>query len=176
MNSAKLRKTPQRAPKKRPPPELAGLLSEGKTYTQIGENLGVDRERIAAWHKLPEIQEQIRQIQAEAGRVARQRLAALQAPAVQVVGEVLGGSGQDGTCETCGRSGAAEARDRLRAAEMVFDRTGLPRTEVQQQEHVLSEDEQLSDEELEARVLRAAADVLRWRGEVDLAKALEDAS
>lgn len=167
--------TPRKKPHKirKPPASLPGLLASGRSFVSIGEQLGVDRETISAWSKLPNIQTAIEQIRREASQQAVARLQALVEPAVDQVGRILTGD----ACELCGRP-RAEDKDVLKAAEFVGDRGGLPKTQRQEISGSVGVDldtSAASTAQLEAEIVQASIEILIGWGNADLADHVREA-
>lgn len=162
-------KPPKAAQKrKKIPLELPGWLAEGRSYRWIGEQIGVAHNVVGEWAKDPAIQERVRAIQREVDQQALQALQSLKATAVHSVSSILTGD----TCEACGRP-KTQDRDRLKAVEIVLDRTGLPKTERQEIAGALSFSyETLSDAELERDILEDAAAILEERQQGEIATAI----
>lgn len=156
---------PTRVPD-RPPAELPSLLALGMPYTEIAAKLKKDRIVVSKWAGEPTVMAAVQAIQAEAHQAATHRIRSLQASALQAVAGVL----DTGTCEVCGRGGEASARDRLKAAEMVLDRTGMPRAVELTGGVAIAVTEPV--DELEREVVAAVVEILIARALPDLAAAL----
>lgn len=165
---AKKRKTTPKKPHKTVmPADLVARLAEGQTYTQIAKDLNVRPATVCGWAALPEVQQQVGDLQREASVSALQRLASLQGSAVDAVRSVLD---RGPKCKVCGRGPSkATDKDRLKAVEIVFDRTGMPKTERQELAGNLglsAADDASADRE----ILTEAARILQARGLTELAE------
>ena len=160
------RKNPGTKSGKEIPLELAGWVALGKSSRWIAEQSGVTHDTVGGWLQNPELQARITKIKAEADREALNGLQSLKAVAIQAIGGVLTGD----TCKECGRSKALD-RDILRSAELVLDRTGLPRTE-RQEISTGAGGLDLTDAQMEQQILEEAAAILEDRGIKELAKTI----
>lgn len=175
----KPKETPTRKLPPRWPAEFLVMLAAGRSHVSIAAELGRPADTIGNWAKLPEVVEEVKAIRARDLEEARARLAALRQPAVATVSEVMTREGPylcraceaEVTCE-CGRPVTidhAPPRDRLRAAEMVLDRVGLPKTEVTELSGAVGQAGPLTAVG-KAEVLTAAAELLDADGFGDLAE------
>lgn len=161
-----------------PPTGLAAALATGRSYTAIAEDLGVARQTISSWAALPEVQEDLETIRAESLQGALRQLESLRERAVNVVVDVMETRGplvcKCGAAVECAACGAeveantAAPRDRLKGAEMVLDRAGLPKREITELAGAVGLVSPLTQPET-AEVLHAAATLLDTLDMHDLA-------
>ena len=121
------------------PPDLPARLAAAESQASIARSLDVSPNTVNVWAHLPEVTEAVESIRAEMLAEAKRQLASLRTVAVSTVAEVMVRRGpyvcrcgEEVVCG-CGEPvtyDVAPPKDRLRAAEMVMDRAGLPRTEV----------------------------------------------
>lgn len=136
---AKASETGRRPKEHRYPPDLAARLASGESQVSIARSCDVSHTTVGVWAQLPEVSEAVESIRAEMLADAKRQLASLRTVAVSTVAEVMVRRGpyvcrcgEEVVCG-CGEPvtyDVAPPKDRLRAAEMVMDRAGLPRTEV----------------------------------------------
>lgn len=100
-----------------PPANFAARLALGGSYTRLAEEFAVHRITIGTWAQLPEVQEELARIQRESSDEALRKLESYRVPALSTLASVL----NTGVCDKCGR-GAAEVRDRIRAATELLNR------------------------------------------------------
>lgn len=150
---AKPRK-PRQKKQVRPPVGLVGLLAQGKSNSAIAKELGLDRDKVAAWARLPEVQSEVERAQRDLTQASVRRMKGLQEEALEQLAEVLQKSG-------------VSDRDRLKAVEMVLDRTGLHKRVVI--ETIAGTLEEMSDEEVDRQILAQAVEILRAKDLYDLA-------
>lgn len=143
------------------------------SHSAISRLYGADHHTVARWSRLPEVIQEEQRIRREVSDSAARALQALQPSAVSLIRDVLGGGE---VCETCGRGNrSGEVKDQIRAAEAVFDRTGLPK----RQETVLSgtvglDLEGRSDDDLAREILEEAAAICEEDGEMKLGRLLRE--
>ncbi len=154
--------------KTRPPATLPGLLAEGLSLSAIATQLNVDSETVSKWAAFPSIQRRVAAIEAETDTAAVSALRRLKGVAVSSVAGVL----QKDVCGHCGRS-KAQDKDLLKAAELVMDRTGLPKTERQEVGGELQLEDTRSEWVLEQEILQESVTILRNRGRYTLANEVE---
>lgn len=121
------------------PPDLPARLAAAESQASIARSLDVSPNTVNVWAHLPEVTEAVESIRAEMLADAKRQLASLRTVAVSTVADVMVRRGpyvcrcgEEVVCG-CGEPvtyDVAPPKDRLRAAEMVMDRAGLPRTEV----------------------------------------------
>lgn len=151
------------------PVDFAARLTSGETKADIARSLHVNRDTVLEWSKLPEVQIEVARIRSETSEEAKRRLVGLQRHAVAGIAKVL----ESKKCEECGR-GPADDKDVLKAAEIVFDRTGMPKTSVTEVSGGLGvEISNRTDAELERDILEEAIAILQERGFLDLSKDLQ---
>ena len=142
-------------PPRRPgeiPAEVPILLANGETCAAIAERFGVGKATAIRWKDDPGTRERIEEIHAELRRAAVARGKALLRKAVAVVEEVLADDEQPGPV-------------RLKAAEIVFDRWGLPkRVETEVSGSLAVAVASVPDADLDAAEAEAMAEELARRG------------
>lgn len=139
------------------------MLAAGTSISGIARQFDVKWETANRWSEHPEIVAQVEEIQATMVAEVKRAGKMLIKKSVAVYSLALSASR---ACPTC--DGAYPDMDlRLRAAQAVSDRFGLPRTEITQLAGEVGVSR--SDDVLEAEVLGAAALVLEARGETELA-------
>ena len=144
---------------------IAQMMCAGATQQEIADKLGVHRHTIAKAMDTPDVLEEVDRIMADARKAARRYGGALVGKAAKVWDEALAAT--TGACEDCGKPFPDHAI-RLRAADSVADRFGLPKSEVQEVVASLSLAEK-SDAEIEREVLVEAAAILDRLGKHQLA-------
>ena len=77
-----------------------------------------------------------------------------------------------GDCQTCGRANQAEGKDRLKALDILWSRTGRPAMSSVQVTGSVEVTEP-TNTEADATILRGAADIAKDGGEYELATAIE---
>lgn len=150
---------------KRPPAALPGLLALGKSYTEIADTLGLDREAVSRWAKTPKIVAEVERIQREASEDTLRRLKGLQERATDALSDVLDSRG------------ATVANARVRAAAEVFDRTGITKRTELELSGGLGLDVELgakTDPELDREILEAAISIAIERQRPDIAEGLRE--
>lgn len=152
---------------------IAEMVCRGSTHEEIAAVLGVHRSTISRQIDTPEVQEEIDRITREARKWARQRAMALLGKVSSVWSEALDATAGD-LCKKCGTPQPDHAV-RLRAADSVADRFGLPKSEVQEVVASLSMAEK-ADDEIEREVLAEAAAILDRRGKHELANEVRTCS
>ena len=145
---------------------IAQMMCAGATQQEIADKLGVHRHTIAKAMDTPEVLEEVERITNDARKAARRYGGALVGKAAKVWDEALTAT----TGETCAKCGVPipDHAIRLRAADSVADRFGLPKSEVQEVVASLSLAEK-SDAEIEREVLSEAAAILDRLGKHQLA-------
>lgn len=161
--------TPRRGRRpRRPPADLVERLAAGAAFCDIASAYGVDRGTVAKWAGLPEVVAGVEELRGRTLADARRRLSGALDPAVSAVFDVFGDVA--GRCEHCGRSGA-NPRDKLSAAELVFDRLGLPATKVTEVSGTVGLPvPTATDAESERTIVDEAASILEERGHHKLAE------
>lgn len=152
---------------------IAEMVCRGSTQEEIAAVMGVHRSTIGRQIETPEVQEEIDRITREARKWARQRAMAMLGKVSSVWSEALDATTGE-VCAECGKPRPDHAV-RLRAADSVADRFGLPKSEVQEVVASLSMAEK-SDGEIEREVLDEAAAILDRRGRHDLANEVRSCS
>lgn len=149
---------------------IAQLTCMGATQQEIADRLGVHRHTVAKLQDTPEVQEEIERIQADARKAAKRAGAALVTKTTRVWGDALDATtGQ--TCANCGDA-LPDHAIRLRAADSVADRFGLPKTEVQELHGALTLGDK-SEAELERVTLEEAVAILQEQGHHELAAGIK---
>ena len=143
---------------------IAQMMCAGATQQEIADKLGVHRHTIAKAMDTPEVLEEVERITNDARKAARRYGGALVGKAAKVWDEALSAASD---CPECGAS-IPDHAIRLRAADSVADRFGLPKSEVQEVVASLSLAEK-SDAEIEREVLVEAAAILDRLGKHQLA-------
>jgi len=151
--------------------QIAALVCEGSTQAEIAATLGVHRTTIGRELLTPEVQEEIDRLQADARAAAKRRGAALIGKAAKVWGDALTATGGD-LCADCGAA-LPDHAIRLRAADSVADRFGLPKTEVQEVVAALTMVDK-DDAAIESEVLAEAATILDRLGRHELAAGIRE--
>lgn len=147
--------------------QVAALLCEGETTTGIAQRMKMGREKAALVVASDEVREEVERINREMRKAAQQKGVALVGKVAKVWAEAM-------TAETgCPRCGSREEDHavRLRAAEAVADRFGLPKTSIQEIAAAAPLADQ-SDEELERSIVEEAASIFDRRGRHALAAAI----
>lgn len=155
--------------------EIAQLMCMGATQAEIAERFKVHRTTIARLQELPEVLEEIERIQADARKAAKRAGAALVTKTTRVWGDALDATtGLSGDCPHCGVKieGTPDHAIRLRAADSVADRFGLPKTEVQELHGALTLGDK-SEAELERVTLEEAVAILQEQGHHELAAGIK---
>mgnify|MGYP000859573179 CR=1 FL=1 len=141
--TASNRRKPQRSGGT-PREQAMALLAEGISIAEVARRLGLHRRTVEKWRGTPAgaaaletAKEQAREAFQSTVEAARSKLSAAADEATDAVLEVL-------------RSAKSGPQDRLRAASMIFDRVGLPRTQRIEQEAATEDTSALTDEELAA--------------------------
>jgi len=149
------------------------MMASGSTQLQIAEALGVHRHTVARWMQSPEVVEELERIQIEARAGAKRVGATLLNSAVGVWRDALKATDGAIECPACGESiaGAPDHAVRLKAADSVADRFGLPKTEVQELQGALTLSDK-SDAELERVTLEEAIAILDAQGNHEAAAAV----
>lgn len=162
------------APNATPQPIIiAEMLCQGRTQEEIAKVIGVHRSTISRQVDSPEVQEEVERLTREARKWARQRAVAMLGKVATVWSEALDATSGD-FCKKCGEP-QADHGIRLRAADSVADRFGLPKAEVQEVVASLSMAEK-ADDEIEREVLAEAAAILDRRGKHELANEVRTCS
>lgn len=144
-----------REKKTRPPMGIAAAIASGRTITSISEEYKVKRETIYKWMSDPDFAAELQEIRDNATREIMDQLGALRQPAMDVVRGIL----EDVDAAECPKCGKAAQGVRLNAAELVFDRTGVPKRAITELAGSVSTTAPLSIPET-AEVLTAAAALL----------------
>lgn len=152
---------------------IAEMLCQGRTHEDIAKVIGVHRSTITRQADTPEVQEEIERLTREARKWARQRATAMLGKVASVWSDALGATTGD-VCAKCGEA-MADHGIRLRAADSVADRFGLPKSEVQEVVATLSMADK-TDDEIEREVLSEAAAILDRRGKHQLASEVRTCS
>ena len=153
---------------------MATMSLQGATLAAIADAIGVHRNTARLWMAEPEVQEEIERLVKEARDSAKRSGASLLAEVPTVWREALRAtSGPAGKCPHCGGEldGSPDHAIRLRAADSVADRFGLPKTEVQELTGALTLGEK-SDEELARVTLEEAIAILDEQGHHEAAAAV----
>ena len=145
---------------------IAQMMCAGATQQEIADKLGVHRHTIAKAMDTVEVQEEAERITADARKAARRHGGALVGKVAKAWDEALTATTGD-VCDKCG-GGMPDHGIRLRAADSVADRFGMPKTEVQEVVASLTMADK-SDDEIERAVLEEAAGVLDRLGKHQLA-------
>ena len=133
--TSKKSKPTQRAPKRTmQPADLAVRLAAGETLTSIATSLKTRRQTVAVWAAQSEVQDEVQQIRDDARKAQEdlnrknlERLQGLQGVALDNLADLLN---RGDVCDKCGRG--QEKKDgkvTVKAVEIVFDRTGMHKTE-----------------------------------------------
>lgn len=179
--SAKEGRQPREEPVR---PDFAQRIVNGARLVDLAAEYDIDRHVLSRWLKLPEVTSEIESLRATAREANHRALTALAEAAVHTVGAVMTSAellrcahaGCTGlvVCESCRlEQPGALPKDRLKAAEMVLDRTGYPKREVV--EHAGSVAMTAPTSEQEAGILDEAAHILEERGHRELAAAVRAA-
>lgn len=143
---------------------VAEMLCAGRTHEEIAKVMGVHRSTITRQADSAEVQEEVERLAREARKLARQRVTAQLGKVASVWSDALAATVGCPRCD-------GESPDhgiRLRAADSVADRFGLPKSEVQEVVATLSMADK-TDDEIEREVLSEAAAILDRRGKHQLA-------
>lgn len=140
------------------PVDFIPRRANGESLSSLATHYKASRNTVRAWEEANF--DEIEAYRKESLSNAAHGLAALQGDALRVVRGVL----TDQPCAACGRP-TAPPKERLKAAEIVFDRTGIPK------QTKLSGSVKLTSDPASDRmaVLEAAAAILEEEGLVDLA-------
>lgn len=144
-----------------PPAALPALLASGMSYRLIGDKLGCHRDTVSGWAKRPDIVAQVEAIRNAEVQQARRRWSRLEPLARRTVGRVLKAEGED-----------ANPMAQVKGAELVARVTGVleDKTKVEVSGAVdLGLGADFDPAAAEQQVLTLAADILRGRGQPDLA-------
>lgn len=151
--------------------ELVTLIVAGVKVRDIATKYGVSRQAVSRWLQRDDVLELLDEVQAEARTAALRHGRNLAGRAVSVYADALTAERQV-ECPACEhRYEAPDHAIRIKAADSIADRFGLPRTEVSE----VSAAEPLaarSDAELERLTLEEAARILDERGEHATAAAI----
>lgn len=139
----------------RPPAGLAAAITSGRSLVVISEQFGLSRAAIRDFMADPDFAAEIQEIRDNATREIMDQLGALRQPAMDVVRGIL----EDVDAAECPKCGKAAQGVRLNAAELVFDRTGVPKRAITELAGSVSTTAPLSIPET-AEVLTAAAALL----------------
>lgn len=150
---------------------IAQMMCAGATQQEIADKLGVHRHTVAKAMDTPEVLEEVERITNDARKAARRYGGALVGKVAKAWDEALNASVG---CRECGAS-IPDHGIRLRAADSVADRFGMPKTEVQEVIASLSMAEK-ADDEIEREVLAEAAAILDRRGKHELANEVRTCS
>lgn len=152
--------------------KAAALWVQGRTKTEIGEALGVCRQTVTNWFSTADMQEEIAALQQGQREAAKRAGASLLGKVAKVWdGALTATSGH--LCADCGATMPDHAI-RLRAADSVADRFGIPKTEVQEVVASLTMADK-DDAAIETEVLAEASAILDRAGLHDLAAAVRTA-
>ena len=154
-----------------PVDRVAALWVQGCGKSEIGRELGYDPRTIRGWLELPEVQEEIERIQTDARAAAKRMGASLVGRAAKVWAGALEATSGD-VCAECGK-GLPDHAIRLRAADSVADRFGIPKTEVQEVVAALTMVDK-DDAAIESEVLTEAATILDRLGRHELAAGIRE--
>jgi len=147
--------------------QVAAMLCEGETTLGIAARLKIGRGKARSIVESDEVREEIERINREVRRAAQQHGVVLIGQVSRVWAEAMTA---EAGCAECGAH-RADHTTRLRAADTVADRFGLPKTTIQELASSLPLSDK-SEEELERLVLEEAASILERRGSHALAGAL----
>jgi DNA-binding MarR family transcriptional regulator len=149
---------------------IAEMVCKGCSHSEIAEALGVHRNTALRAVNSPEVEEEVERMMAEARKAARRAGQTLASKAGKVWEEALKASTG---CPKCNGE-MPDHNIRLRAADSVADRFGLPRTELQEVAATLTMADK-SDAEIEREVLEEAAAILDRAGKHETARAVREA-
>lgn len=149
--------------------EIAQMMCAGASQAEIAERFKVHRTTIARLQETPEVLEEVERILSDARKAAKRAGSALVTKATKVWEDALGAT-SGAVCEDCGAN-LPDHAIRLRAADSVADRFGLPKTEVQELTGALTLGEK-SDEELARVTLEEAIAILDEQGHHEAAAAV----
>lgn len=149
-----------------PHSKAALLWVRGLSKVDIAEELGISRKTVAEWLALPEVQEEVAALQQGMRESARRAGTALVGKVARVWDAALDADSGE-VCKRCG-GGLPDHAIRLRAADSVADRFGLPKTEVQEVVASLTMADK-DDAAVEREVLTEAAAILDRQGKHELA-------
>lgn len=164
-------------PKTCQPTNLAERLADGATFSDLAKEFKVHRKTVAGWAQKPEIQDEIesikadqRKARADASRRNAEKLQDLQSLALQNLGELLR---IDEPCSVCGRGKQKDGKVTIKGVEIVFDRTGLHKTEKRIVDATIEE----APDEVKARkdILQMAALILLEEGRLELSAQIQAA-
>ena len=168
----------------RVPEGFAISLATGASIMSLAERYGCNRKTVYAWASLPKVKEEVEQIRSDAIADAVRRIESYRGTAVDTVVEVMltrgpyvCRCGAACVCQACGdeiQIPATPAKDRLKAAEIVLDRAGMPQRKVVEHTGSIEATGVLTPTE-EQEILTAAADVLSARGLEDVATLVRSA-
>jgi DNA/RNA-binding domain of Phe-tRNA-synthetase-like protein len=149
------------------------MMLAGATQQEIADAVGVHRHTVRAIQQTPEVMEELERIQREARSQAVRVGSGLLNSAVGVWRDALKATDGAIECPACGESiaGAPDHAVRLKAADSVADRFGLPKTEVQELQGALTLSDK-SDAELERVTLEEAIAILDAQGNHEAAAAV----
>lgn len=153
---------------------VASMLCAGATNVEIADEIGAHRNTVTRLIQSPEVLEEVERIQNDARTSAKRVGAGLLNSAVGVWRDALKATaGPAGECPHCGETidSSPDHAIRLRAADSVADRFGLPKTEVQELTGALTLGEK-SDEELARVTLEEAIAILDEQGHHEAAAAV----
>lgn len=154
--------------------QMATMSLQGAKLQDIADAVGVHRNTARLWLQEPDVVEEIERLVKEARDSAKRSGASLLGEVPTVWREALKAtSGPAGECPHCGGKleGEPDHAIRLRAADSVADRFGLPKTEVQELTGALTLGDK-SDEELARVTLEAAIAILDEQGHHEAAAAV----
>jgi len=149
--------------------QVAALLCGGDTLISVSKKMKMGREKAAKVIASDEVREEVDRINREARKAAQQRGVSLVAKVATVWEDAMGATTGD-VCKECGAP-MADHPVRLKAAEAVADRFGLPKTSIQEIAAAAPLADQ-SDEELERSIVEEAASIYDRRGRHALAAAI----
>ena len=143
------------------PPDFVSRRAAGDTLAALAAAYGVGKNTVTRWEEKKA--EEIERVRQEASVDAVFQLKSMQGLALSTVRSVL----TDDLCPACNRP-ASPPKDRLKASEMIFDRSGLPKVQHQVVSGSVRSDP-IQDRRL---VLEAAIAILDEEGHSDLASAV----
>lgn len=143
------------------PPDFVSRRAAGESLVSLARAYGCGNNTVRRWEEKKA--EEIEQARQEASAEALLQLRSMQGLALSTVRSVL----TDDLCPACNRP-ASPSKDRLKASEMIFDRSGLPKVQHQVVSGSVRSDP-IQDRRL---VLEAAIAILDEEGHSDLASAV----
>jgi hypothetical protein len=156
------------------PVALAACLADGKTQGEAAVMFGVKQQTIRRHAASPEVMAEIEAIQADAREAAKRHGRKLIGQVMGVYRDALAADRPAGLCSVCKERTADPDPDhaiRVKAADSVADRFGLPKTEVTEMQGALMLSDK-SDADLERVTLEEAARILDERGQHEPATAI----